>query len=227
MKILFLANSNHIKPAIVLQKLVKKEWINSVQFSVVTNGKNGRLQKLIDKNKIKSFVIDTKKDLKHIIHSEKADYLICCGWNSLLPSDIITLPKKVSLNCHSSYLPDYKGASVFKHYWSNWENQTGATVHIMDKKFDTGNIVAQKKMSLKWYYTPKTILKLVSSITADLIIEAINQIESGDYGEPQKGGRYFYKISNARHILYWFYNGLATTLGFPKKLTPHKKIETN
>ena len=227
MKILFLANSNHIKPVIVLQKLLEIKWINTVQFSVVTNREEGRLHELIMKNKIESFVIDTTEELKHIIQLEKADYLVCCGWNTLLPNEIITMPQKVSLNCHSSYLPDYKGASVFKHYWSNWEKQTGATVHIMDKEFDTGNIVAQNKMSLKWYYTPKTILKLVSSLTADLIIEAIDKIESGDYGEPQKGGRYFYKMSNVRHVLYWFYNGLASTLGFNKKLTPHKKIETD
>jgi len=227
MKILFLANSKHIKPAVILQKLIEKEWINTVQFSVVTNGSKGRLQKLIDKNKIKSFTIDTTKDLKHIIKLEKADYLVCCGWNTLLPNEIITMPQKASLNCHSSYLPDYKGASVFKHYWSNWENQTGATVHVMDKEFDNGKIVAQRKLSLKWYYTPKTILKLVSSLTADLIIEAIDKIESGDFGQSQKGGRYFYKMSNARHVLYWIYNGLAYSLGFPKKLTPHKKIETD
>lgn len=226
MKVVLLVNSNHIKPFIVLQKLIEKEWINKVQFSVVTNGKNGRMQSLIDNNNIKSFLIETTDDLKQIIQLEKTDYLVCCGWNSLLPNDIIKLPNKVSLNCHSSYLPDYKGASVFKHYWSNWEKQTGATVHIMDKKFDSGKIVAQRELSLKWYFTPKTILKIVSSLTADLIIEAIDKIESGNFGELQKGGRYFYKMSNAWHILYWLYNGIASSLGFNKKLTPHKKIET-
>ncbi len=191
---------------------------------ILTDSKKGALFKLIQTIGFSFEVIGTLDELKSEMRKFRPNYLISCGWPYLLPEKVFNLSSKCSLNCHSSLLPDYKGASAFKHYWSNWEKKAGATVHIISKKFDDGSIMASASFDIPTFSSPKWILKKSSKVTCYLIIKAIHNFEKGDSGEVQKGGRYFYKISNFKHVLYWLYNGFATYLGFAKKMTPHKKL---
>jgi len=135
----------------------------------------------------------------------------------------LTLARKRALNCHSSYLPDYKGLGAYKHAWSNNESYAGASVHIMEEKFDTGEIMSQSKVKLFLRDTPKTILTRIAEQTSLLIIIAIFKLEKGDVGQPNEGGRYFIKTSNVKHVLHRFFNLMAGILGLPRWMTSHKK----
>jgi folate-dependent phosphoribosylglycinamide formyltransferase PurN len=224
MTFLFLANSAHRKPFVAFSYLIKKCFFNKENTLLVTDNPEGKIVKLAKEADIPNVVVKSNSDLEKAILSQMPEYLISCGWPSIIPEDFLSIPSKASLNCHSSFLPDYKGASVFKHYWSNWESRAGASVHLMTKKFDEGNIISQEAFTVSLPTTPLRILNETSILTSKLIKEAIESIENGCKGTPQRGGRYFFKMSNNRHVAYWVYNGLATILGYKMKLTPHKII---
>lgn len=156
--------------------------------------------------------------------SAPPDFLISCGWGWKIPKELISLPKIAALNCHSSFLPDYKGGSVYRHYWANCEEEAGATIHLLTDEFDAGNIVTQQKFRVFRNDDPATLLWRTSEITAALLREAICLCRNGYVGVPQSGGRYFFKLSKRKLYVYRMYNVFAKHLGLPRRLTPHKVL---
>ena len=51
--------------------------------------------------------------------------------------------KKI-INIHPSLLPKFKGLNTFARILKNNEKKTGCTVHYVNEKLDSGNIIAQK-----------------------------------------------------------------------------------
>jgi len=226
--VLFLAPCNGIKPYVVI-KLLETDLIDWEKSIVITNKYNtdSPLIKLIKKRKISHQIVQDKKlnNCKDVFSEYNPDFLVACGWGWKIPQEIIAIPKIGALNCHSSFLPDYKGSSVYQHYWANCEEEAGATIHYLEKEFDLGNIVAQQRMKIFSNDTPNTILWRTSELTASLLRESILLCLTGYKGMPQSGGRYFYKINKRKLIVHRLYNRLAKYFGYSRKLTPHKNIK--
>lgn len=121
--------------------------------------------------------------------------LVAIGWSYKIPAQILSL-FKYALNCHGSILPDYRGNNTYMHAYACFANEYGATIHMMNEKFDDGNIIAQAKLKLFNQETPLILHRRISEITALLIPEAILLVENGYLGSKQNGTcRYFYKIT--------------------------------
>ena len=56
--------------------------------------------------------------------------------------------KKI-INIHPSLLPKFKGLNTFSRILKNKEKKTGSTVHYVNKKLDSGQIVCSKKFLYK------------------------------------------------------------------------------
>ena len=55
---------------------------------------------------------------------------------------------KIILNIHPSLLPKYKGLNTHFKAIKNKDKYSGATVHIVDEKLDSGQIILQKKVKI-------------------------------------------------------------------------------
>lgn len=137
---------------------------------------------------------------------QSVDFIITCGWGYKVPKEIIELPKSSALNCHSSYLPDYKGGSVYQMQWANAEEYGGATIHFLTDKFDSGNIIAQESFKIKLTDSPLDILTKASELTAVLIREALLLLNADYIGIENKGGRYFLKTNKINLYLHRIVN---------------------
>ncbi|MCD8043150.1 MAG: hypothetical protein LUH10_08800 [Tannerellaceae bacterium] len=62
----------------------------------------------------------------------------------LLKKEVYTIPKYGTINMHPSLLPAYRGPNPWFWIYYNMEVQTGVTIHFVDEKEDTGNIISQK-----------------------------------------------------------------------------------
>jgi|OM-RGC.v1.013481166 hypothetical protein len=151
------------------------------------------------------------------------DFIVTLGWGGILKNDIISKANCAALNCHSSMLPDYKGGSVYHHYWANCEDFSGATIHYLTDKLDSGNIIAQSQFKLNFNDTPNSILQRASELTGPLLVEALLKIQLGYQGEPNNGGRYFLKIKSTYQVIFYrILNCCLKKIGLPKKLMPYK-----
>ena len=48
------------------------------------------------------------------------------------------------INIHPSLLPKFKGLNTFSRIIKNKEKKTGCTVHYVNEKLDSGNVITQK-----------------------------------------------------------------------------------
>ena len=107
--------------------------------------RNHAIEKILKK---KNNLLKTNKKINtKLIINNKIDILITSGYPFLIKEEII---KKVNIaiNLHISFLPYGKG--IMPNLWSFVENfPAGITIHQLDKNFDTGKILIQKKIYFK------------------------------------------------------------------------------
>ena len=223
-KYVLLAAPNGYKAGKVIEKLLEDNFFNPKNCIVVTIKKEGTLVTICETNNIKVISVDRDK-LEKELSEYTFDFLISCGWNYKIPDKVIGMASIASINCHSSYLPDYKGASAYKHAWANAESFTGTTIHLLSSDFDGGNIVEQAKIKIGLFDTPKLLIRKIAEKTAVLLPKAISKLENSDFGMSQKDlkGRYFYKTPNYKFFLLRTVNILLKPLN-KSIYTKNKKV---
>ena len=101
-----------------------------------------------------------------------------------LEFDQIIIPAKFKTkklyNLHFSLLPSYKG--MYTSAWPilNGEKKSGVTIHVIDNGIDTGDIIYQKKFSIKNLNCEQLYTKYVSE-GLDLLIENFSKILNDNY----------------------------------------------
>ncbi|MGM0984798.1 MAG: formyltransferase family protein [Pseudomonadota bacterium] len=226
-KVAILTPENSIKGAVVAEylktiKLGECEQIDFVVWTMQNSFSRSIADLGFDFRIVKSYNLDEEKDIEAL---KKVDFLVVCGWGKLISASAVSAPKLASLNCHSSYLPDYKGGSVYKYQWANIERYGGATVHFLTEHFDSGNILAQQKFRIKGCDAPKDILYRASEFTGPLIVQAIFLVLQGQVGTPQVGGRYFKKLPMRKLIIHRLYNKTIGSLIGSRLVTPFTDVK--
>jgi formyltetrahydrofolate-dependent phosphoribosylglycinamide formyltransferase len=148
---------------------------------VISNNKFSKGLEFAKKNKIKYHVINYSKKkqaelkiLRYLIKN-KVDLICLAGFMKILSSDFIRKLKKPILNIHPSLLPKYKGLNTHRRVIKNKDKFTGATVHLVTPKLDSGKIILQKKVRILKSDTEQTLAKKVLKIEHKLYPAAIEK----------------------------------------------------
>ena len=72
------------------------------------------------------------------------DAAVVCSFNYKVPKVLMEATKDGFINVHPSMLPKYRGGNPYSRVIMNGETETGVTIHFMDEKFDTGDIIVQR-----------------------------------------------------------------------------------
>ena len=75
----------------------------------------------------------------------------------ILSANFINKFKKPILNIHPSLLPKYKGLNTHRRAIKNKDKFSGATVHFVTPKLDSGKIILQKKVKISKIDTENTL----------------------------------------------------------------------
>ena len=76
------------------------------------------------------------------------DIIVVSGFSKLIPGRVIKSSRVATINIHQSLLPAYKGRHPLNWAIIKGENFTGVTLHHLNKNFDEGNIILQKKVKI-------------------------------------------------------------------------------
>lgn len=117
------------------------------------------------------FFIQKIKDLK-------ADIAVVCSFNYKIPKILLDSVKDGFINVHPSLLPDYRGPNPYSSVIFNDEKETGVTLHFMDENFDTGDIIAQKKLAVSKSETMGTLFNRLNIIALDMLLEKLKEYET-------------------------------------------------
>ncbi len=78
----------------------------------------------------------------------KIDILCLAGFMKILSKNFIDSFFNMILNIHPSLLPKYKGLNTHQRALKNKEKYSGCTVHRVDEKLDSGDIILQSKVKI-------------------------------------------------------------------------------
>ncbi|MBV8864282.1 MAG: methionyl-tRNA formyltransferase, partial [Acidobacteriaceae bacterium] len=115
-----------------------------------------------------------------------ADLMVVVGYGQIIPQNIIDLPKRGILNVHASLLPKYRGAAPIQWAIANGETRTGVTIMQIDAGLDTGDMLLAHLVAIEPDETAPRLSARLAPIGAELLLEAMRQIEAGTvHRQPQ------------------------------------------
>jgi methionyl-tRNA formyltransferase len=132
----------------------------------------------------------SKHSLAPLLRAYEPDLALCTGFPWLIPGEAIDVPKHGIVNGHPSLLPRYRGPFPVAWAVRNGETEIGMSYHLMDAKFDTGNLLAQQRIPLAEDDTMETLFGRFPVFTADLLSTVFERLARGDRGDAQEGGEY-------------------------------------
>ena len=150
-------------------------FANSPDIKVVligTNNKNafivGRAEKLqipivvFSKSELDNFDVLYKK-----LVEKEVEYIILAGFLLKLPLNMIENYTNKIINIHPSLLPKYGGKGMYgnnvhKAVLENKEAISGITIHLVNEKYDDGEVLFQKSCAI---FSGETVASLSKKIT--------------------------------------------------------------
>ncbi len=121
---------------------------------IISNTKKAKGLKYAKLYKIKKKIYNLKnisiaektilKDLK----TNQVELICLAGYMRILSKNFIKKFGGKILNIHPSLLPKYKGLNTHERVIKNKERYSGCTVHYVNNKLDSGEIILQKKVKI-------------------------------------------------------------------------------
>ncbi len=116
-----------------------------------------------------------------------ADLMVTCAYGQILTQEVLDLFPLGVWNIHASLLPAYRGAAPIPRAIIDGCAETGITVMKTDAGLDTGDILSRKAIPITENDTCGTLSERLSSLGAEMIAEALGNIENGTYVLKKQG----------------------------------------
>jgi len=117
----------------------------------------------------------------------RPDFLVSHGYRHRVRPPVLKKFPRAAINLHISYLPWNRGADP--NFWSFYDDTPkGVSIHLMDERIDTGEIIAQKHVD---FIPPDTLATSYQKLQAkllELFSEEWPKIKTGRFhSTPQMG----------------------------------------
>ncbi len=153
-----------------LKSLIKFSKTKNSPISIdliISDNEKAKGLKYANMFKIKKRIFRFKdKDLaekKILLEIKKYNINLIClaGFMKILSKKFIKNFNGKILNIHPSLLPKYKGLNTHRRAINNKENYSGCTVHLVNHKLDSGEIILQNKVKISKKDTPESLAKKI------------------------------------------------------------------
>lgn len=110
--------------------------------------------------------------------------IVLAGYMRRLGSALLARYRGRILNIHPALLPKYGGKGMYgervhKAVLANGEEESGATVHLVDDEYDTGRILRQESVPVMPGDTAQSLAKRVLEVEHRLYVEVLGLIARG------------------------------------------------
>ena len=128
-------------------------------------------------NKIPVLQPENLKDPQFINQLNKinADLFIVVAFR-MLPKEVWKMPRKGTINLHTSLLPEYRGAAPINRVLINGETETGITTFFINENIDSGKIIMQKKINISTETTAAQLHNILMKKGSQLLINTIESL---------------------------------------------------
>lgn len=114
-----------------------------------------------------------------IINNIKPNLIIVMGWRTIIPKNILSIPKYGVIGAHESLLPKYRGFAPINWAVINGEKLTGVTLFYFEEGMDSGDIIAQHKILIGKLDTANDIYQKTKKASLQLLDYYLIDLEKG------------------------------------------------
>ena len=146
---------------------------------VISNNTNAKGLKIANSFKIKNYAIKFKnrsifeKQSLKLMKKYNIDMICLAGFMKILSGNFIKKFANPILNIHPSLLPKYKGLNTHLRAIKNKDKFSGASVHKVTQKLDSGKIILQKKVKILKKDDVRSLKKKVLMVEHEIYPKAI------------------------------------------------------
>jgi phosphoribosylglycinamide formyltransferase 1 len=106
------------------------------------------------------------------------ELIVLAGYLKLIPDNLIDNFKNRIINIHPALLPSFGGKGMYgmnvhKAVFNSSAKVSGATVHMVDKTYDTGKIITQKCVDISDVNSPEEIAERVLKVEHQILPEVV------------------------------------------------------
>ena len=145
---------------------------------VFSNNKNAQGIDIAKKLNVPEIYYYSNKFFEEKIKKNLDDIELIClaGFMKILSPTFVKKWKERLINIHPSYLPHFKGLNAQRKAIEAKASFSGCTVHYVNKKIDSGNIIKQKKIKILKKDNTESLTKKILIEEHKLYPKALNVV---------------------------------------------------
>ena len=126
------------------------------------------------------------EDCKEELAALGADASVVVAFGQILPKDVLQQPRLGCWNGHGSLLPRWRGAGPIQWALLEGDEETGVGIMAMEEGLDTGPVLLEQRIPIQLLDTSIDLAERLSSLTAELMVQAMPLIEAAGPGREQE-----------------------------------------
>lgn len=151
-----------------------------------------------------------------------ADLMVTCAYGQILTQAVLDVFPMGVWNIHAGLLPAYRGASPIQSCIVNGESETGVSIMKTELGLDCGDVLCVAKTPIDPAETYGELSNRLSALGADLIVEGLKALESGNYAltpQDEDGVRIVRKIGK-EHAKIDFHKSVKEIVDLARGMNP-------
>lgn len=137
----------------------------------------------------------------------KPEVLVCFAYGKLFLPNFLSIFTKGAVNIHPSLLPKWRGPSPVPASIYAGESESGVSIQTIEKKMDSGDILAQEKFKIERGDTAGGLLAgKVSAISAKLLSDVLDNFDNllqNAKKQDEKEATYSYLLKKEDGLINW------------------------
>ena len=134
--------------------------------------------------------IKNNAEFRALLESIAPEVIVVVGYGRIIPSWMLSLPRRGNINLHGSLLPKYRGAAPIQWAIAEGESVSGVTTMLLNEGLDTGDILLQRELKIEPDETAISYGRRLADVGADLMVETLRGLDSGSISpRPQDHSR--------------------------------------
>ena len=135
------------------------------------------------------------------------DVLVVAAYGLIVPSPMLSWPRRGCLNIHASLLPRWRGAAPVARAILAGDHETGISIMRMDEGLDTGPVASKHRLAIEARESAGGLHDKLAALGARAIVETLARLDRGEELTltPQDAGlaTYAAKVTRDEATLDW------------------------
>jgi phosphoribosylglycinamide formyltransferase-1 len=114
--------------------------------------------------------------LARAVGAHEPDLIVSAGFMKILGAGFLDRWGGRIVNTHPALLPAFPGAHAVRDALAYGVKVTGCTVHFIDEGVDTGPVIAQESVAVRWHDDEKSLHERIKQVERRLLIDVVGRL---------------------------------------------------